>query len=52
MKELFSDLFKLKNAVSLKKKNPSKKKGNSWGVWGGPQMTLWKGNSKGVGGKN
>ena len=22
-----------------------------WG-WGGPQMTLWKGNSKGVGGKN
>ena len=22
-----------------------------WG-WGDPQMTLWKGNSKGVGGKN
>ena len=21
------------------------------GGWGGPQMTLWKGNSKGVGGK-
>ena len=48
--ELFSDLSKLSNAISLKK-NPLQKNGNSWGV-GGPQMTLWKENSKGVGGKN
>ena len=31
----------------LKKRTPCKKNGNSWGV-GGPHMTLWKGNSKGV----
>ena len=48
IKEVFSDLFKLRNAVNLKK-NPLQKNGNSWG-WGVPQMTLWKGNSKGVGG--
>ena len=33
IKELFSDLFKLKNAVTLKK-NPLQKNGNSWGVGG------------------
>ena len=47
IKEVFSDLFKLRNVVNLKK-NPLQKNGHSWGV-GGPQMTLWKGNSKGVG---
>ena len=48
--EVFSDLFKLRNAVDLKT-NPLQKNGNSWG-WGvgGAQMTFWKGNSKGVGG--
>ena len=45
IKELFSDLFKLRNAVNFKK-NPLQKNGNSWRV-GDPQMTLWKGNSKG-----
>ena len=47
IKEVFSDLFKLRNAVNIKKEPPPKK----WtflGV-GGPQMTLWKGNIKGVG---
>jgi len=34
------------------KRTPSKKIGNSRGVGGGAQMTLWKGNSNGVGGKN
>ena len=33
IKELFSDLFKLRNAVSLKK-NPLQKNGNSLGVGG------------------
>jgi len=33
IKEVFSDLFKLRNVVYLKKK-PSKKNGNSWGVEG------------------
>ena len=32
-KEVFSDLFKLRNAVNLKK-NPLQKNGNSWGVGG------------------
>jgi len=50
MKEVFSDLFKLRNVVNLKK-NPLQKM-EIPGGWGGPQMTLWKGNSKGVGGKN
>ena len=31
--KLFSDLFKLRNAITLKK-NPLKKNGNSWGVGG------------------
>ena len=43
--KVFSDLFKLRNAVNLKK-NPLQKK-QFLGVGGGPQMTLWKGNSKG-----
>ena len=33
IKELFSDLFKLRNAVNLKR-TPSQKTGNSWGVVG------------------
>ena len=33
IKEVFSDLLKLRNAVDLKK-NPLQKNGNSWG-WGG-----------------
>jgi len=50
VKEVLSDLFELRNVVNLKK-NSLQNNGNSWGV-GGPQMTLWKGNSKGVRGKN
>jgi len=50
VKEVFSDLFKLRNVANLKK-NPLQKKWKFLGV-GGPQMTLWNGNSKGVGGKN
>jgi len=45
--KVFSDLLKFRNAVNLKKNHPPKNR-NSWGV-GGPQITLWKGNSKGVG---
>ena len=48
IKELFSDLFKLRNAVSLKK-NPLQKMEIPGGWGGGPQMTLWKGNLKGWG---
>ena len=51
IKEVFSDLFKLRNAVNLKK-NPLGKKWKFLGGRGSPQMTLWKGNSKGVGGKD
>ena len=51
IKELFSDLFKLRNAVSLKK-NPLQKREIPGGWEGGPQMTLWKEISKGLGGKN
>ena len=47
IKELFSDLFKLRNAVNLKKNQLQKME--IPGGWGGPQMTLWKGNSKGCG---
>ena len=48
--EVFSDLFKLRNSVNLKR-NPSKKMEIPGGCGGGgcPQMILWKGNSKGVG---
>ena len=48
IKDVFSDLFLNLEMLLISKRNPSKKKGNSWGV-GGPQKTLWKGNSKGVG---
>ena len=50
IKEVFSDLFNLRNAVNLKKEPLQKME--IPGGRGGPQMTLWKGNSKGVGGKN
>ena len=49
IKEVFSDLFKLRNAVNLKK-NPLRKKKWKFLGDGGAQMTLWKGNSKGGGG--
>ena len=55
LKEVFSDLFKFRNAVNLKKNLQKNWKFLAGGVGGGgtgPQMTLWKGNSKGVGGKN
>jgi len=38
--------------MSLIKKEPPPKTKEIPGGWGGPQMTLWKGNSKGVGVKN
>ena len=47
IKEVFSDLFKLRNAINLKK-NPLQKK-EFLGCGGGLQMTPWKGDSKGVG---
>ena len=51
VKEVLSDLFELRNVVNLIKNSLQKKMEIPRG-WGGPQMTLWKGNSKGVGGKN
>ena len=51
IKEVFSYSFKLGNAKNLKK-NPLQKKMEIPGGWGALQMTLWKGNSKGVGSKN
>ena len=50
IKEVFSDLFKLRNAINLKK-NPLLKNGNSWGVGGSTNDPL-EGKAKGVGGKN
>ena len=49
IKELFSDLFKLRNAVSLKK-NPLQKIGNSWGVGGGSRNDPLEGKFQGGGG--
>jgi len=50
VKEVLSDLFELRNVVNLKENSLQKKLKFLGG--GGPQMTLWKGNSKGVGVKN
>ena len=50
IKELFPDLFKLRNAVSLKK-NPLQKDGNSWGVGESTNDPL-EGKFQGGGGQN
>ena len=49
IKELFSGLFKLRNAVCLKK-NPLQKNGNSWEVGGSTNNPL-EGKFEGGGGK-
>ena len=51
IKELFPDLFKLRNAVNLKKEPPSKKM-EIPGGWGGSTNDPLEGKFQGGGGKN